>query len=50
VRHQRPGRPEWLHEIKHDGYRLIVQRQGSHATPSAFITTTSLSGRFGFSV
>jgi ATP-dependent DNA ligase len=21
-----PGRPEWLHEIKHDGYRLIVQR------------------------
>jgi bifunctional non-homologous end joining protein LigD len=20
--------PEWLHEIKHDGYRLIVQRQG----------------------
>jgi bifunctional non-homologous end joining protein LigD len=23
-----PNRPEWLHEIKHDGYRLIVQRQG----------------------
>lgn len=23
-----PGRPEWLHEIKHDGYRLIVQREG----------------------
>ena len=23
-----PDRPEWLHEIKHDGYRLIVQRQG----------------------
>ena len=21
-----PDRPEWLHEIKHDGYRLIVQR------------------------
>ena len=23
-----PGRAEWLHEIKHDGYRLIVQRDG----------------------
>jgi bifunctional non-homologous end joining protein LigD len=23
-----PDRPEWLHEIKHDGYRLIVQRKG----------------------
>ncbi len=21
-----PAGPEWLHEIKHDGYRLIVQR------------------------
>jgi len=20
--------PDWLHEIKHDGYRLIVQREG----------------------
>jgi bifunctional non-homologous end joining protein LigD len=25
---QVPGRPEWLHEIKHDDYRLIVQRDG----------------------
>ena len=23
-----PGRPEWIHEIKHDGYRLIVERDG----------------------
>jgi ATP dependent DNA ligase domain len=23
-----PDWPEWLHEIKHDGYRLIVQRHG----------------------
>ena len=23
-----PDRPEWIHEIKHDGYRLIVQRDG----------------------
>jgi len=22
-----PDRPEWLHEVKHDGYRLIVQRE-----------------------
>ncbi len=40
-----PAGPDWLHEIKHDVYRLIVQREGSHATPS-----TSLSGHFGFSV
>ena len=23
-----PDRPDWIHEIKHDGYRLIVQREG----------------------
>src|SRR5215207_1202466 len=23
-----PSHPDWLHEIKHDGYRLIVQREG----------------------
>jgi bifunctional non-homologous end joining protein LigD len=23
-----PERPDWFHEIKHDGYRLIVQREG----------------------
>ncbi|UGY15093.1 DNA ligase [Bradyrhizobium septentrionale] len=23
-----PARDEWLHEVKHDGYRLIVQRAG----------------------
>ena len=23
-----PDRPEWIHEVKHDGYRLIVQREG----------------------
>src|SRR6478609_2241202 len=23
-----PDQPEWIHEIKHDGYRLIVQREG----------------------
>src|SRR5215216_4420323 len=24
-----PSGPDWLHEIKHDGYRLIVQRDGN---------------------
>ena len=23
-----PSGPDWLHEIKYDGYRLIVQREG----------------------
>jgi bifunctional non-homologous end joining protein LigD len=23
-----PAGPDWLHEVKHDGYRLIVQREG----------------------
>ena len=23
-----PEHPDWLHEIQHDGYRLIVQRAG----------------------
>ena len=24
-----PDRPEWIHEIKHDGYRLIVSKAGT---------------------
>ncbi len=24
-----PAEPDWIHEIKHDGYRLIVQRDGA---------------------
>jgi len=23
-----PASADWIHEIKHDGYRLIVQREG----------------------
>jgi bifunctional non-homologous end joining protein LigD len=23
-----PAGPDWIHEIKHDGYRLIVNREG----------------------
>ena len=26
-----PAGPDWLHEIKQDGYRLIVQREGQRA-------------------
>jgi ATP-dependent DNA ligase len=28
-----PDRPGWLHEIKHDGYRLIIQRDGRRVRP-----------------
>jgi bifunctional non-homologous end joining protein LigD len=24
-----PTGPDWIHEIKHDGYRLVVQRDGA---------------------
>jgi ATP-dependent DNA ligase len=24
-----PDLPEWIHEMKHDGYRLIIQRAGN---------------------
>ena len=23
-----PAGPDWLHEVKHDGFRMIVQREG----------------------
>ena len=26
---QVPAGPDWIHEIKHDGYRLIVVRDGA---------------------
>jgi bifunctional non-homologous end joining protein LigD len=25
---QPPSGPDWVHEVKHDGYRLIVRRDG----------------------
>jgi len=28
VRSKPPSGPEWIHEIKHDGYRMIVRRDG----------------------
>ena len=27
-----PAGPDWLHEIKHDGFRMIVQREGKRRT------------------
>jgi bifunctional non-homologous end joining protein LigD len=24
-----PSRPEWLHEIKHDGFRVIARKDGA---------------------
>jgi bifunctional non-homologous end joining protein LigD len=41
-----PNRPEWLHEIKHDGYRLIVQRggkRGSGCSPATGTTGATVS-------
>jgi bifunctional non-homologous end joining protein LigD len=26
--HNPPSGPDWVHEVKHDGYRLIVRRDG----------------------
>ncbi len=28
----RPAGPEWLHEVKHDGYRLLGRKQGERVT------------------
>jgi hypothetical protein len=28
VSEQPPSRPNWIHEIKHDGFRMIVRREG----------------------
>ena len=29
VRSKPPAGPEWIHEVKHDGYRLMVRREGN---------------------
>jgi ATP-dependent DNA ligase len=29
-REKPPTGPEWIHEIKHDGYRMIVRRDGDN--------------------
>ena len=35
-----PAGPDWIHEIKHDGYRLIVQREGKRVRCSPATGTT----------
>jgi bifunctional non-homologous end joining protein LigD len=30
--HRPPSGPEWLHEAKHDGYRLLARKQGERVT------------------
>src|SRR5208337_5548809 len=27
-----PTGPEWLHEVKHDGYRIVARKQGERVT------------------
>ena len=29
-----PVGPDWVHEFKHDGYRLIVRREGAPVHPA----------------
>jgi bifunctional non-homologous end joining protein LigD len=29
-----PAHQDWLHEVKHDGFRMIVQRDGEGFAPS----------------
>jgi ATP-dependent DNA ligase len=31
--HKAPSGPGWVHEIKHDGYRLQVRREGDAVRP-----------------
>jgi hypothetical protein len=28
-----PSGPDWVHEVKHDGYRLIVRRERRNGAP-----------------
>ena len=42
-----PAGPDWFHEIKHDGYRLIVQREAKRVrlfTRRGFAALTGLIG------
>ena len=38
-----PSGPLWIHEIKHDGYRLMVRRDGPGTTQSSFAAIDSIS-------
>jgi ATP-dependent DNA ligase len=32
--HEVPAGPQWVHEIKHDGYRMICRRDGDRVRHS----------------
>ena len=38
--HDRPSGSEWVHEIKHDGFRLQVRREGSRVRCFTLITVS----------
>jgi hypothetical protein len=37
-----PFGPLWIHEIKHDGYRLMVRRDGPRTAQSSFAAIDSI--------
>ena len=39
-----PSGPNWVHEIKHDGYRLIVRRDGAAVRLYTRTATIGLEG------
>jgi bifunctional non-homologous end joining protein LigD len=39
-----PSGPDWFHELKHDGYRLIVQREGKHIRTISHAVSDFVSG------
>ena len=39
-----PAGPDWIHEIKHDGHRLIVQREGKRVRLSPATVMTEAIG------
>jgi bifunctional non-homologous end joining protein LigD len=42
-----PSGPHWIHEVKHDGYRLIVQRDGDRVrliTRNGYYWTSAVPG------
>jgi ATP-dependent DNA ligase len=39
-----PSGPGWLHEIKHDGFRIVAQKEGERVRLISGTATTSLTG------
>jgi ATP-dependent DNA ligase len=40
--HKLPAGSQWLHEIKHDGFRVIARKDGARVSCTADPATTSL--------